>query len=159
MLCEVRVRSKYKLNWKIVDRKGRGKIPTHAAREWGTGLRQRLPAGLSKDSGFLRFSRQMKETLISGKILLSLTCCAVHTSRRLGYIVPAIGGLNPGNSGLEDNVPRHMDRYISSLLLAAIAVPTAIIADPRPQDASSRSESTIGTTVIIITGPITRNAH
>src|SRR6267378_5127070 len=80
-------------------------------------------------------SRQMKETLISGKILLSLTCCAVHTSRRLGYIVPAIGGLNPGNSGLEDNVLRRMDRYISSLLLAAIAAPTAIIADPRPQDA------------------------
>jgi hypothetical protein len=100
----------------------------------------------------------MKETLISGKILLSLTCCTVHTSRRLGYIVPAIGGLNPGNSGLEDNVPRRMDRYISSLLLAAIAAPTAIIADPRPQDAGSSSESTIGTTVIIITGPITRTA-
>jgi len=105
-----------------------------------------------------RTSRQMKETLISGKNFLSLTCCTVHTSRRLGYIVPAIGGLNPGNSGLEDNVPRRMDRYISSLLLAAIAAPTAIIADPRPQDAGSRSESTIGTTVIIITGPITRTA-
>ena len=38
-----------------------------------------------------RISRQMKETLISGKILLSLTCCTAHTSRRLGYIVPAIG--------------------------------------------------------------------
>jgi len=39
-----------------------------------------------------------------------------------------------------------MDRYISSLLLAAIAAPTAIIADPRPPDAGSSSDSTIGTT-------------
>ncbi len=34
----------------------------------------------------------MKETLISGKILLSLKCCMLHTSRRLGYIVLAIEG-------------------------------------------------------------------
>ena len=34
----------------------------------------------------------MKETLILGKILLSLKCCMLHTSRRLGYIVLAIEG-------------------------------------------------------------------
>jgi len=45
----------------------------------------------------------------------------------------ATGVLNLHISGLEDNIMRHMDRYISSLFLAAaIAAPTAIMADPRP---------------------------
>ena len=39
--------------------------------------------------------------------------------------------------GLEDSFMQHIDRYISSLLLAAaIAAPTAIMAGPRPQEAS-----------------------
>jgi hypothetical protein len=49
----------------------------------------------------------------------------------------ATGVLNLGISGLEDYTMRHIDRYIRSLFLAsAIAAPTAIMADPRPQDAS-----------------------
>jgi hypothetical protein len=44
----------------------------------------------------------------------------------------ATGVLNLGISGLEDFIMRHMDRYISSLFLAAaIAAPTAIMADPQ----------------------------
>ena len=40
-------------------------------------------------------------------------------------------------SGLEDYIVRYMDRYISSLFLAAtIAAPTAIMAHPRPQEGS-----------------------
>jgi hypothetical protein len=40
-------------------------------------------------------------------------------------------------SGLEDDVVRYMNRYISSLFLtAAIAAPTAIMAHPRPQEGS-----------------------
>jgi hypothetical protein len=72
-----------------------------------------------------------------GEILFSHTCCTEHTSRHRGYIVMATGVLNLGISGLEDFIMRHMDRYISSLFLAAaIAAPTAIMADPRPQDGS-----------------------
>jgi hypothetical protein len=49
----------------------------------------------------------------------------------------ATGVLHPGISGLEDCFMQRMNRYISSLLLAAaIAAPTAIMAGPRPQDAS-----------------------
>jgi len=49
----------------------------------------------------------------------------------------ATGGLNLGISGLEDYIVRRLDRYISSLILAAaIAAPTAIMAVPRPQDRS-----------------------
>jgi hypothetical protein len=51
----------------------------------------------------------MKGTLISGKIVLQ-TCYPVHTSRHLGYIVMATGGLNPGISGLEDYILRHTNR-------------------------------------------------
>jgi len=47
------------------------------------------------------------------------------------------GVLILGISGLEDYIMQSMQRYISSLLLAAaIAAPTAIMAAPRPQDAS-----------------------
>jgi hypothetical protein len=104
-----------------------------------------------------QISWRVKEMLILGKFLLSQTCCSVHTSRRVGYIVMATGGLNAGISGLEDHIPRHAERYISSLFLAAaIAAPTAMMAGPKLQGAASRSESTIETTVIIITGPTTR---
>src|SRR6266478_868342 len=52
-----------------------------------------------------------------------------------GVPSPGYRGLNPGISGLA----HHTDRYISSLLLAAaIAAPTAIMADPRPQGAGVR---------------------
>ena len=79
----------------------------------------------------------MKESLNSRKFLFSPTCCTVHTSRRQGHIVVATGGLNLGISGLEDYIVRRLDRYISSLILAAaIAAPTAIMAVPRPQDRS-----------------------
>jgi hypothetical protein len=45
--------------------------------------------------------------------------------------------LNLRVSGLEDDVVRYMNRYISSLFLtAAIAAPTAIMAQPRPQEGS-----------------------
>jgi hypothetical protein len=45
--------------------------------------------------------------------------------------------LNLGIAALEAHIVRHMDRYISSLFLAAaIAGPTAMMAHPRPQDGS-----------------------
>ena len=51
----------------------------------------------------------------------------------------ATGVPNPCISGLEDYIVRHLDRYISSLILAAvIATPTAIMAGPKPQDDSVR---------------------
>ena len=90
--------------------------------------------GLKQRFRISQISRRMKETLISGEILLSLKCCTVHTSRRLGYIVLATGGLNPAISSLEDNILCQTHHYISSLLLAAaIAAPTPIMADLRPQ--------------------------
>jgi hypothetical protein len=95
-------------------------------------------------------SRQMKERLISGKILLSLTCSTVHTSRRLGYIVPAIGGLNPGNSGLEEMscavwIATSVHYFWRPLLHQPQSSPTPDLKTP-----VSRSESTIGTMVITI---------
>jgi hypothetical protein len=49
----------------------------------------------------------------------------------------ATGGLDLGISGLEDYIVRHLDRYISSpILAAAIAAPTVIMAVPIPQDRS-----------------------
>jgi len=41
-------------------------------------------------------------------------------------------------SQISRHVLRRTDRYISSLLLAAMAAPTPIMADPRPQDAGVR---------------------
>ncbi len=62
----------------------------------------------------------MKETLISGKFLFSGDVLYAAYIATLGYIVLASGGLNPAISGLQDYVLRHTDRYISSLLLAAV---------------------------------------
>jgi len=99
----------------------------------------------------------MKETLISGKFLFSQTCCTVPTSRRLGYIVLATGGLNPGTSGLA----RHTDRYKSvhySWRLPLLRQPQSM-ADPqttrrRRPVLSLRS----GPSWIIIAGPATKTA-
>ena len=45
--------------------------------------------------------------------------------------------MNLGISGLEDHFMHPVNRYIRSLLLAAaIVVPTALVAAPRPQEAS-----------------------
>ena len=49
----------------------------------------------------------------------------------------ATGVLNLRISGLEDYIMHRLNRYISSLILAAaIAAPTTIMAAPRPQEAS-----------------------
>src|ERR1700687_897169 len=85
-------------------------------------------------SGFVRF-RHMEKVLNSGKLFFHTRAVwDIHRGAR-GCIVMATGVLNLGISGLEDYIMRHIDRYISSLLLAAaIAAPTAIMAHPRPQD-------------------------
>jgi hypothetical protein len=59
-----------------------------------------------------------------------------HKSLRKGYIVKATGVLDTRYLGLEDCFMQRLNRYISSLLLAAaIVAPTALMAGPRPQEA------------------------
>src|SRR5579859_5950867 len=64
-------------------------------------------------------------------------CCRGQILRCEAYIVLPTGVLYPSISDLEDRFMQRIDRFISSLLLAAaIATPTAIMAGPRAQDAS-----------------------
>jgi hypothetical protein len=51
----------------------------------------------------------------------------------------ATGVLNPGISGLEDYFMHHIDRYISSLFLAAaIAAPAVVVTEAQAQEDSVR---------------------
>jgi len=70
--------------------------------------------------------------ILAGTNVLNRTYKATPTVHSHRYRV-----LNLGISGLEGYSVRYMDRYISSLFLAAaIAAPTAIMAHPRPQEGS-----------------------
>jgi hypothetical protein len=61
-------------------------------------------------------------------------CCLEHLSAGQEHIVTSTGILNQGISGMEENVMRFTNRYISSLVLvAALAVPAAMLANAMPQ--------------------------
>jgi len=74
---------------KLKIEKGEEKFPL-MQRLNGNSSMSPVTRGLKQRSGFFSF-REMKETLNSGKFLFSQTCCTVHTSRRLGYLVLATG--------------------------------------------------------------------
>jgi hypothetical protein len=90
--------------------------------------------GLSKDQDSSVFEANERDAYF-GEIFVFTDVLYGTYIATPGVHSPGYRGLNPGISGLA----RHTDRYISSLLLAAaIAAPTAIMADPRPQGAGVR---------------------
>src|SRR4029077_14286440 len=87
--------------------------------------------------GIYQISTRTNDMLISGKVFLSNMCRTEHTLQRQGYIVVATWVLNPGMSGLEDYFMRRIDRYLSSLFLAAaIAAPVLVVAEAKAQEHS-----------------------
>jgi len=76
------------------------------------------PRTQAKFQDFSDFEANERDTYF-GEIFV-FRRCAVRCIHCVGYIVLASGGLNPAISGLQDYILRHTDRYISSLLLAAV---------------------------------------
>jgi hypothetical protein len=86
---------------------------------------------------FYQVAGQIEKVFNSGHFFFSRTCCTAQTFPVQRCIVITTGILNLGISALEDYIVQHLNRYISSLLLAAaLAAPVVMIASPRPQEAS-----------------------
>src|ERR1700676_1026831 len=106
-----------------------------------------------------QISSPMKETRISGTIIFSHACCTEHTSRRERYIVEAIGvwirvSRPWRNTSCATSIATSVHySWLLPLLHQPQSGPTQGL-----ETAASRSESTIGTTVITITGTTTKTA-
>jgi hypothetical protein len=81
-----------------------------------------------------QISRLTREAYLGEKFVLTHVLYGTYIARP-GVHSEGYGVKNPGIWAWEEYVMLHIDRYISSLFLAAaIAAPTAIMAHSRPQD-------------------------
>jgi hypothetical protein len=104
--------------------------------------------------------RRVKQSPTSEECLFSSACCRRHGSRVPVFIIMAAGILNVGISGSEDWIMRNMNQFIRPMsLAAAFILPTVAMAHATLPRAACRSESTIGSTLMIITRTTMKTAH
>ena len=88
---------------------------------------------------FYQVVRQMEKVFNSGQFLFRASAVQHRLCPSRRCIVIATGILHLGIPALEDYIVHHLNRYISSLLLAtALAAPVVMIAAPRPQQPSAQ---------------------